>query len=141
MKNKVYCNRQGKIVWLRWLSSRKSTCCIGDTNSIPGSGRSPGEGNGNPLQYSRLENSMDRGAWQATVLPWGHKESDTTEQLILSLSSDCFSFSPRCTARLNFPSSFTLQYSYLVNSCQWNVDGITAITTGMCMLFGHCVTS
>ena len=39
----------------------------GDLVSIPGSGRSPGEGNGNPLQYSCLENSMDRGAWQATV--------------------------------------------------------------------------
>ena len=38
-----------------------------DPGSIPGSGRSPGEGNGNPLQYSCLENSMDRGAWQATV--------------------------------------------------------------------------
>ena len=39
----------------------------GDANSIPGSGRSPGEGNSNPLQYSCLENSMDREAWQATV--------------------------------------------------------------------------
>ena len=39
----------------------------GDTDSIPGLGRSPGEGNGNPLQYSCLENPMDRGAWQATV--------------------------------------------------------------------------
>ena len=38
----------------------------GDTNSIPGSGRSPGEGNGNPLQCSCLRNPMDRGAWQAT---------------------------------------------------------------------------
>ena len=38
-----------------------------DAGSIPGSGRSPGEGNGNPLQYSCLENSMDRGAWWATV--------------------------------------------------------------------------
>ena len=38
-----------------------------DVGSIPGSGRSPGEGNGNPLQYSCLGNSMDRGAWQATV--------------------------------------------------------------------------
>ena len=46
--------------------------------SIPGSGRSPGEGNGNPLQYSCLENHMDRGAWLATV-HWGRKESDTTE--------------------------------------------------------------
>ena len=39
----------------------------GDTGSIPGSGRSPGEGNGNPLQYSCLENPMDRGIWQATI--------------------------------------------------------------------------
>ena len=39
----------------------------GDTSSIPGSGRSLGEGNGNPLQYSCLGNSMDRGAWRATV--------------------------------------------------------------------------
>ena len=40
----------------------------GDVGSIPGSGRSPGEGNGNWLQYSCLGNLMDRGAWQATVL-------------------------------------------------------------------------
>ena len=40
---------------------------IGDVGSVPGSGRSPGEGNGNPLQYSCLENFMDRGAWLATV--------------------------------------------------------------------------
>ena len=39
----------------------------GDTGSIPGSGRSPGGGHGNPLQYSSLENPMDRGAWWATV--------------------------------------------------------------------------
>ena len=39
----------------------------GDTGSIPGLGRSPGEGNGNPLQYSYLGNPMDRGAWWATV--------------------------------------------------------------------------
>ena len=40
----------------------------GDTGSVPGSGRSPGKGNGNPLQYSCLGNPTDRGAWQATVL-------------------------------------------------------------------------
>ena len=39
----------------------------GDSGSISGKGRSPGEGNGKPLQYSCLENPMDRGAWQATV--------------------------------------------------------------------------
>ena len=42
-------------------------CNVGDPGSIPGSGRSPGEGNGNPLQDSCLENPMDRGAWWATV--------------------------------------------------------------------------
>ena len=42
-------------------------CNVGNLGSVPGSGRSPEEGNGNPLQYSCLENSMDRGAWQATV--------------------------------------------------------------------------
>ena len=46
---------------------KESACNAGDLGSIPGLGRSPGEGNGNPLQYSSLENSMDRGAWQATV--------------------------------------------------------------------------
>ena len=46
---------------------KKSACNAGDPGSIPGSGRSLGEGNGNPLQYSCLENPMDRGAWQATV--------------------------------------------------------------------------
>ena len=44
-----------------------SACNAGDPGSIPGLGRSPGEGNGNPLQYSCLENPMDRGAWRATV--------------------------------------------------------------------------
>ena len=46
---------------------KESACSSGDPGLIPGSGRSPGEGNGNPLQYSCLENSMDRGAWWATV--------------------------------------------------------------------------
>ena len=44
----------------------------------PGPGRSPGEGNGNPLKYSCQENSMDREAWQG-YSPWGHKKSDMTE--------------------------------------------------------------
>ena len=47
--------------------SKESACNAGDLGSIPGLGRSPGEGNGYPLQYSGLENSKDRGAWQATI--------------------------------------------------------------------------
>ena len=49
------------------LRGKASACNAGDPGLIPGLGRSPGEGNGNPLQYSCLENPMDRGAWQATV--------------------------------------------------------------------------
>ena len=65
-----------------WFSGKESTYQCRryrrDTGSIPGSGRSSRVGNGNPLQYSCLENSMYRGAWQVTV-HGGHKESDTTE--------------------------------------------------------------
>ena len=49
------------------LDGKESACNLGDLGSIPGSGRSPGEGNGNPLQYSCLGNPMDRGTWWATV--------------------------------------------------------------------------
>ena len=55
---------------LQWLSGKESACNVGDTGdmgSIPVSGRSPGEGNSNPLQYSSLESPMDRGAWWDTV--------------------------------------------------------------------------
>ena len=57
--------------------NKESACNAGDPGSIPGSERSPGEGNGNPLHYSCLENSMDRGAWQATV--HGVTELNTAE--------------------------------------------------------------
>ena len=67
----------------RWRSSfpdssvgKESPCNAGGPGSICGSGRSPGEGRGSPLQYSGLEKSMD-------YSPWGHKDLDTTEQLSL----------------------------------------------------------
>ena len=60
---------------------KKSACSVGDLGLTPGLGRSPGGGNGNPLQYFCLENSMDRG-----YSPWDCKESDMTERLTLSLS-------------------------------------------------------
>ena len=47
--------------------SKESSCNAGDSGFIPGLGKSPGEGNGNPLQYFFLENSMERGAWQAII--------------------------------------------------------------------------
>ena len=78
--------------------SKASACNEGDPGSIPGSGRSPGEGNGNPLQYSCLENSMDGGAWWTTV--HGGKESDRTS-LSLSLSDNKL-FNCRAFASLNY---------------------------------------
>ena len=65
------------------LAGKESACNAGDPCSVPGSGRSPGEGDGYPLQHSCLENSMDREAWKATYSLWGYKESDTTEPLTL----------------------------------------------------------
>ena len=53
-----------------WLRRKASVYNVGGLGSIPGFGKFPGEGNGNPLQYSRLENLMDGGAW----CPWGRKE-------------------------------------------------------------------
>ena len=50
-----------------WLSGKEYACNAGDVGSIPGLGRSPGEENGNPFQYSCLENPTDRGAWPAMV--------------------------------------------------------------------------
>ena len=83
----------GFFVWLkneldfpRGSDGKVSVYNAGDLGSIPGSGRFRGEGNGNPFQYSCLENPMDRGAW----CPWGRKEQDKTEQLHLRMDY-CFS--------------------------------------------------
>ena len=66
--------------------SKESSSNVGDLGWIPGLGRFPGEGNGNPLQYSCLENSMDRGAWRSTV-HGGPKELDMTERLTHQFSN------------------------------------------------------
>ena len=74
------------LIWQNTFSQyggslgKESAYNAGDPSSIPGWGRSSGEGNVYPLQYAYLGNPMDRGAWQATYSPWGHKELDTTEQ-------------------------------------------------------------
>ena len=66
--------------------SKESACSAGDLGSIPGSGRSPGEGNGYPLQYSCLENPHGQRSL-AGYSPWDRKEWDMTERLTLSLSN------------------------------------------------------
>ena len=67
------------------LVGKESACNAQDMGLNPGLGRAPGEGNGSSLQYSGLENPMDRGQRSLTgYSPWVHKESDTTEQLTLT---------------------------------------------------------
>ena len=73
---------------------KESACNSGDLGSIPGLGRFPGEGNGNPLQYSSLANCMDRGAWWATA-HGGPRELNLTERLTFSL----FIFRPNAQER------------------------------------------
>ena len=65
---------------------KDSACSAGDLGLIPGWGRSSGEGNGYPLQYSCLKNSMDRRSLAHWDSPWGFKELDTTEWLTLSFA-------------------------------------------------------
>ena len=66
-KIKKILNKQKLRKFSSSSDGKVSTCNAGDQGSIPGSGRSPGEGNGNPFQCSCLENPMDRGAWWATI--------------------------------------------------------------------------
>ena len=62
------------------LDGKESICSVGDLGSIPGLGRFPGAGHGNPLNYSCLENPRGQRNLEG-YSPWGHKESDTTVQL------------------------------------------------------------
>ena len=84
---------------------KESTCNAGDQGLIPGLGRSPGEGNGNPPQYSCLENSMDRGTWRATA----HVVTVSRLQL-----SDCHSLSIKlCTCAPNACPKMSTEALYL----------------------------
>ena len=74
---------------------------VRDEGSIPGSGRSPGEGNGNPLQYSCLENPMDRGAWRATV----HKVSRVGHNLVTKPPPP-----PHITKTPEYPNHLSMTY-------------------------------
>ena len=67
MQRKYLTVLNGRKDFLGDSDGKESACSVGDPGSIPGSEKSPGEGNGNLLQYSCLENSMDRGVWWATV--------------------------------------------------------------------------
>ena len=75
------------------VSGKEFACNTGDPASIPGSGRSPGEGNGNPLQYACLESPIDRGAWRAAAHRVA-KELDTTYRLHNNNNAQTSAYSP-----------------------------------------------
>ena len=100
---------------------KASACNVGDLGSIPGLGRSPGEGNGKPLQYSCLENPMDRGAWRA-YSPQGCKESDTTEQLNFhfNFQNTCGLDTPIKIQRLCENQFKKTCLNYMLSTWSWN---------------------
>ena len=89
----------------QWLSSKGSACNAGDAGLIPGWGRSPGGGHGNPLQYSCLENPRGQKAWWATV----HRVAKSRARLKqLSIHSHTYK-----TSGCTYPESFTLDLQFL----------------------------
>ena len=97
---------------------KESAFKTGDPDSFPRSGRSLGGWHGSPLQYSCLENSMDRGAWQAQ---WSLKDSDTTELLTLSLSTLKFSSWDFCKDSMSNAPSMKLLSRVQLFATPWTV--------------------
>ena len=86
---------------LPWLSGKESACSAGDPSLIPGLRRSPGRGHGSPLQYSCLENSMDRGAWQAIV--YGVTKNQTRQKRLSLLTKSTLECGYGRQATFTFP--------------------------------------
>ena len=104
------------------LVAQTSAYSVGDPGSIPGPGRSPGEGNGNPLQYSCLENPRDWGAWWATV--HGVAESDTAERCHFHISSyDRQTFPPYFVWTSISPSCLCAMTSGKGSWLAWSMPG------------------
>ena len=130
------CNWEGLLNFPGNSDGKASACNAGGTGSISGLGRSPGEGNGNPLQYSCLENLMDRGAWWATVRGVARSQTRLSDFTFFFLS---------LTSRLRNMWSFI---SYLgraqpsPSSCFYGVSTIKAflLTGRNCSAWGPSVS-
>ena len=119
-----FCDHLG---FLGGSDGQESACSSGDPSSIPGLGRSPGEGNGYPLQYFCLENSMDGGAWWATVhgvvnsQTWLSDGTETTYTLCVCVRMCMGTYEHECVQACGVPSppgnAFSLRYCCLV-SCR-----------------------
>ena len=110
--NNSYRQKNNKLGFPGGSDGKESACNVGDPGSIPGSGRCPGEGNGNPLQYSFL-------AWRISwtdepgriYSQWGHKELDTTERLTVLFfffQDSSYPQNPRVVSKINYKLLNTL---------------------------------
>ena len=124
-----------ELLW--WLIGKESACKAGDIGVIPGLGRSPREGNGNPLQYSCLETPLDRGAWWATV-HGGCKKSQTwlvTKQQKQMIISDKPQYLCAHLMKGKFPAfSLLLEVCYQINMCLTLRNGRRDISVGVSSL-------
>ena len=89
------------------VAQKESACSVGDSGSTPRSGRSPGEGHGNPPQYSCLENPMDRRAWQAMSI--GSQSDSVTNTLALPSPSSLKVHSTWCSLLLNLLQGYSFE--------------------------------
>ena len=103
------------FIFLLGSEVKASACNVGDLGSIPGLGRSPGEGNGNQLQYSCLENPMDRGAWWAIL----HRVAKSRTRLRDFTMSHCLD------------SVSSVQFSSVAQSCLTLCDPMNRSTPGL----------
>ena len=101
---------------------KESVCNVGDLCSIPGLGRSPGGGHGNPLQYSCLENPHGQRSL-TSYSPWGHKESDTTERLSTAAQKGgggAITNNVAGSILILCDSQCTSTCTFVVNTQEWN---------------------
>ena len=114
------------------LVNKSSACNAGDLGLIPGSGRSTGEGNGNPLQYSCLENPMDRGAWRTTVrgvARVGHDlATKTTNHQKLVIITHVQEFNQSCLCNEASIKTQTMEFGELVT---WWTRGSSGREVGL----------
>ena len=103
---------------------KQSACDTGDPGSIPGMGRSPGEGNGNPLQYSCLENPMNRGGWQVAV------HGVTRVRHDLATNTFTFSLSITLADSINIIHT-SVQFSSVAQSCPTLCHPVNRSTPGL----------
>ena len=107
-----------------WVTSLSDSLLAWDLGSIPGSGRSPGEGNGNPLQYSCLENPMDGGAWRATVhgvTKSRTRQSDFTFWLFIGFRVASSWIPLLVTSQLLTHLNLDLDFAFSPGYCGWTV--------------------